>query len=366
VRFRAHILLPVVVLLAAARLCCGAAPEHLPKPVAEATVHAEELIGVCGRTQWLGVLTEAAKSQDATTRARAAFVIGQICAAAEQDEPDECEAALRALAQDGDRAVRIHAGIALGHLGVEAATPTCAAALADGPRWRRYYAVVALTMIGTPRARRLLVGGLEAQSEYIRDAAEWFLLPVADRPPYPGRKAEHTPAPAGPAPPAGTPPEQVFADAANVLWPMAEWHWHSGKHEDCIRLGLTSTFLDPSHVDAWGGVAWLTWSAGRDAEAIQIYLDGLNATPYQYDMYFELGFHLYNTHRYRAALPYLQQAAELPAPFFVRHAYAHCLQRVDQLEKCLEVWVKLVEQDPENDVAVRNHARVKRLVEARR
>ncbi|MGD8240112.1 MAG: HEAT repeat domain-containing protein [Armatimonadota bacterium] len=357
-------------------LCLALAPLHgadQPEPsgppaAAESpeSADARDFLGLGGRTQWLGVLTEAANSLDAPTRARAAFLMGQICAGADERQRGQCEKALTALAEDPDRSVRIHAGIALGHLGHESAAPTCAAALVDGPRWRRYYAVVALAGIGTSGARGILVGGLDGQSQYIRDAADYFLLPPDDRPRNPGREAEYAVASPGPPPPAGTAPEAIFAAAADALWVMGDHYWHSNGHEDCIRIGLAATFLDPTHVGAWDGAAWLAWSAGRDAEAIRIYLDGLNANPTDYELYFELGFHLYNTRRYRAALPYLRRATELPCPPLAFRMYAHCLQKAGQLDKCLEVWAGLLEQTPRDQVVIQNHARVKRLVETAR
>jgi tetratricopeptide (TPR) repeat protein len=323
-----------------------------------------DLLGLAGRTEWLGLLTAACESADAPTRARAAFLIGQVCAGAREHSTPRCENTLHALAQDPDRDVRIHAGIASGHLGVGAAIPTCVAGVVDGPRWRRYYAVVALARIGTPRARRLLLRGVEGQSEYIRQVAEYFLLAPADRPNNQARKKEYTAVAAGPPPPEGTAPEEIFAAAADQLWTVTDYYWHSGQHEDCIRLGLTATFLDATHLDAWGGAAWLTWSAGRDAEAIGIYQDGLDANPSQYDMYFELGFHLYNLHRYRAALPYLRKATELASPPTTRRMYAHCLEKAGQLGQSLQVWTALLKQYPDDHVVVQNHARVKRRVEA--
>jgi tetratricopeptide (TPR) repeat protein len=367
---RLCLLLPLALLGAAAAPLHSADELGLPQPSGRSATAAlpdsSERIGLGGRTHWFPILTEAAKSPDIATRARAAFLIGQVAAGASQPYRDTGEHALISLLQDDERDVRIHAGIGLGHLGVEAATATCAAALADGPRWRRYYAAVALERIGTPRARKLLAAGAEGQSEYIRDAIEWFLLSPADRPEDPGRKAEYTPAPSTPPLPAGLSPDEIFALAADVLWGLSNEYWHVGEHEDCIRLGLTSTFLDASHVDAWGSVGWLTWSAGRNAEAVRIYAEGLDANPDRYNLYFDLGFHLYNIHRYRAALPYLQKASEFPSSMYAPRAYAHCLEKLGQLGKSLEVWTKLLEQDPKDAVVLRNHARVKRLVDASR
>jgi len=355
--------------LASAPLCC-AAERQLQRPSqapAQASLTgAEGIEGLGGRTHWLGMLTEAATSPDASVRARAAFLIGQICSSAKQPQRDEGARILRALTKDSDGAVRTHAGIALGHLGVEAAIPACAAALVDGPRWRRYYAVVALERIGTPRARRLLADGAAKQSPYIGEIIEWFLSAPGERPPDAGREAEYTAAQAGQPLPSGTAAEAIFAAAADVLWRVSDGYWHTGRHEDCIRVGLTCTFLDPSHVDAWDGAAWLTWSAGRNAEAIQIYLDGIKANPNRYELYFHLGFHLHNLRRYKAAVPYLQKATEFPCPDTVQRMYAHSLDKSGQPRKSLEVWQRLLEQDPENQVVIRNHARVKRLVESSR
>ncbi len=367
---RLCLLLPLALLGATAAPLQSADELGLPqpsgRPATDALPDSSEHIGLVGRTHWLPILAEAAKSPDPATRARTAFLIGQVSAGAKPPHRDVGEARLQTLVRDDEREVRIHVGIGLGHLGVEAATGTCAAALVEGPRWRRYYAAVALERIGTPRARKLLAAGAEGQSQYIRDAIEWFLLSEADRPKDPGREAEYTPAPSMPPLPAGVSPEEIFGLAADVLWTLSDEYWHTGGHEDCIRLGLTSTFLDPSHVGAWGSVGWLTWSAGRDAEAVRIYAEGLDANPDRYNLYFDLGFHLYNIDRYRAALPYLQKAIEFPSPMYAPRAYAHCLERLGQLDESLQVWTDLLEQDPKDAVVLRNHARVKRLVDASR
>ncbi|MFQ6131205.1 MAG: tetratricopeptide repeat protein [Armatimonadota bacterium] len=304
--------------------------------------------------EWIPALKAGAESADALTRARSAFLLGQTAA-------PECRQTLRRLRRDADRDVRIHAGIGLGFLGEESAIGTCRAAVADGPNWRRVYAADALLRIGSSRARRAVEAALDIQSPHIRKLMSGLL--TGEDPPRPiGRRAEDAKA-TRPLPPGSvTTLEQIFESAADILWMLTDPYWHGGDYESCIRLAYAATFLDPSHVDAWTSAAWLAWSNGRTREAEKLYQAAIEASPQDYQGYYEFGFHFFRLKQYGRAAVLLKRAAELPCPDYIPRMYAHALEKDGQLQASLAVWEELLKADPDNVIVKNNHDRVKRLV----
>lgn len=346
-------LVAIALLLGALAPAAAQRPPSPPTPGKARTGELRLEMAIRGRTEWLPALREAARATDASTRARAALVLGQIAV------PD-CRKALRRLLQDPDRDVRIHAGIGLGFLGEKGATGTCRAAVADGPNWRRLYAADALVRIGSPRARRALEDTLDVQSPHIRELAQG-LLSGTEPPPLKGRQAEDRRVTRHAPPESCDTAEKTFAQAADVLWVLTDPYWHQGDYESCIRLGCAATFVDPSHVEAWTSTAWLVWSKGRTPEAERLYQAAIEANPRDYQSFYEYGFHFYRLKQYHRAAALLKKASALPGPHYVPHLYAHALERSGQVQACLAVWEQLLEEEPNNPVVKNNHERVKRL-----
>ena len=290
-------------------------------------------------------------SQDAATRARSALLLGQIAC------PDSLEL-LAARLEDEERAVRVQAGIALACMGDPRGVPVCAAAIQTDQPWIRYYAAYGLWSVNSPRAEAVLRGSLRGQGPLVSRAIRGALqAPYVAPPPVPGL-------PQTPLASPGPTPEYIWEQAADVLTREADWWWHKGDYDQAIRCQEASILLDPQYVDAYGTVAWLEWSMGRNAAAICTLRRGIAAAPSDPRGYSELGHHYYITHRYELAEGPLSRSVALGGDHLARRSYAHCLERLGKLSESLEQWSALRELRPTDLSLVVNHERVKKLLDA--
>jgi tetratricopeptide (TPR) repeat protein len=306
-----------------------------------------------GETSALPALQRLLSSDAPTFRARAAFLLGQI----------GCPASISPLTKtlaDPVRDVRVQAGIALACLGDGTGIPTCAAVLkAPDPEVVRYYAVYGLWCVRSALAREGLRGAAKGQPPLIASALKEALT-GPELPPIPVVAAPGS-ASAGPEAPAS----QIWEQAADVFTVESDWWFHEGDYDQCIRCNEAAVFLDPHLVEAYNVAAWLQWSRGRNAKAMETLNKCIAANPEDAEAHYNLGYHLFNLKRYEQAEGPLRRSVELGGDNLCRRAYAHCLEREGKLRECLQVWEGLVSDGPNDLPARTNRDRVKALVEAR-
>jgi serine/threonine-protein kinase len=221
------------------------------------------------------------------------------------------------------------------------------------------YAVVGLWRLDSDAAREALAGQ--------RDEADLLVGPAV-------RGALETPTaappPVDPAASRPTIPEpslnDVWEQAADVIVQESDWWWHGGDYEQVIRCGEAAVFLDPRFVDVYTTNAWLQWSLGRDAEAVRTLHRVVNAAPRDPEAHFGLGFHYFNTKRYRQAIGPLRRAVQLGGDPRVQRTYAHCLERLERWDEARARWARMVEADGTDGVAKQNLERVEGVLAAHR
>ena len=270
--------------------------------------------------------------------AKVAFLMGQI--GDRKAVPPMAE-----LLDDPDRTVRIQTGIALASLGDERGIPACASALRSEPTWIRFYAAYGLWQVNTPRAGRILKESLPGQGQFISEVITGALnTPYAKPVSESAIKLES------------------MEDAGDALTKEADEWWHDGNLEQAARCLETILFLDPEDVQSYGLAAWLQWSLGRDEQAINTLKRGIAIAPDDPEMHFELGFHYFNTKRYRLARGPLKKALDLGGDNLIRRQYAHCLEKLGRCEECLSQWEKLLALFPDDQVVKMNYERVRGIV----
>ncbi len=391
-RLRRSLLLVIaapVALSASVTLPAGLPPAPPTWPEAEADKTPRPLhphlppyvLTVRGNTSWVPILIEGLKAGDSSVRARSAFVLGLI-------GDDRARPALAKLLADPVRDVRVYAGIALGMLGDARGLGTARAVLTDAEEWVRYYAVQALGRIAfaSPRestsktkgrTRRVLrrrdsERALEAlqrcrdgnDSPYIRQAAALALERLGDGKnafePDPVRPTGGDISPNRQGKQDADTLEEIFENAAQVLWLLADFPFHLGSYPDAVRLNQAVAFLTPHFTDAYEVTAWLLWSDDRPDEAMRWRHKGLRANPDVYDLYFDIGlWYLQQAKDYQKAILYLSKAATFECPEFVHHSLAHALERGGQPEEALAIWERLLKENPDNGVARLNYERIK-------
>lgn len=136
--------------------------------------------------------------------------------------------------------------------------------------------------------------------------------------------------------------EDLTEADVETLLRVSDRYFHNGDYETCIRIHERITHLDPSNTDSWGVAAWLLWSLGRKEEALQRYLEGIQANPDRYELYFDLGFHLARQlNQPERGIPYLEKAASLPSPPLVRRSLAHAYFAAGRYSEAVAVWEQL-------------------------
>lgn len=71
------------------------------------------------------------------------------------------------------------------------------------------------------------------------------------------------------------------------------------------------TYLDPHYIDAYFVLAGLLYDMGREEEALEVNLEGIQANPESADLYFSLGDLMLREKRYPEALEALEKAFSL-------------------------------------------------------
>lgn len=261
-------------------------------------------------------------------RQRAAFILGQIGGL-------QGLQMLRGALDDGDRWVRIHAGVGLAQHGAAEGLQGSKAALYEGPVWLKFYAIFGLNQIGSKDARDVLnstgCSGDPFLSRVIVAARE-------ERGTLRGAPSRKEPITAGNW-------AEVREVAAQALTDEADTWFHAGDYDQAIRCNEAAIFLQPSWVDVYAASAWLQWSMNRHGAAITTYRRAIAANPNNWEAHFELGFYYLHHNHVSSAVEHLKRSFELDAPPVQARTYAHALEKSGKLREALLIWQELDTRD---------------------
>ncbi len=150
---------------------------------------------------------------------------------------------------------------------------------------------------------------------------------------------------------------------AGSLWVRAETFFHSGQYEAIVPIVRLVTWLDPHNIDVFTTGGWhlgynfVDSSQKSDkrylAAATGLLKEGIRANPNRWDLYFELGWTLYNRKMedYENAIKYIGEACKYdgvdintgavqPRPEFVDRMLAYMLERAGDYEGTIKQWEK--------------------------
>lgn len=295
------------------------------------------------------VVREAMKSPDASDRARAAFLLGQI------GWRGSSGLLVKGM-KDTARSVRVQSGIALACMGDARGVPVCALALVADEPWVRCYAVYGLWCVNGSQARHVLKNNLRGQGVLVTRAINGALSCPHEAPP-----------PVGMTHPSKAKPldaDEVIGIAADMYSRESDWWWHQGDFEQSVRAMQSLVFIDPGDVQSFALIAWLQTSLHRPAEAVQTLNRLVAANPRDPDAYYELGLHYMNAKDFAHAEAPLRKSVELGDDKLVRRLFAHCLEGEGKLNECLDQWTIILQALPNDAAAQYNHDRIKKLLDA--
>lgn len=295
-----------------------------------------------GQQAYLPVARQALHSPKALERQRATFVLALL-------ELPESRPSLRFLLHDADRAVRQLAGVALCLQGDAGGLAAARQALLTAEPWQQYYALLGLWRVGGERVAGWLRADRAALSPFLQGCLDEAL-----------RKPYRTPW-AQVVPQAVSLPENaeaLWGDVADALIEETDWWWHKGNYDQSIRCQQASLFFDPQNVDAWGNIAWLQWSMGRDGEAIRTYRRCLQLNPLSWEAADQLAVYYRGHHQLEAAARYFGQAAKLGSPAIQRRQWGHVLELLGRNDEARSVWQQILQLDPNDPIAKRQLQRL--------
>ena len=173
--------------------------------------------------------------------------------------------------------------------------------------------------------------------------------------------------------------------AANFIWLQVDRYWHQGLTARMYPLMLTCVALDPHFVDAFLLGAWhLAYNATAHMadtpeelkechprygvrlgpkelyyyRAIDLLQDGIRKNPWNYKLYFDLGYSIYERKMsdHENAVKYLSEAIRYRHDRWVPRMLYRSMQLNGQHEDAIAGWEDYLERFPDHDVAQRGLA----------
>ncbi len=139
------------------------------------------------------------------------------------------------------------------------------------------------------------------------------------------------------------------------LWNATDHYWHHGDYYRIIALLRVCVEADPTFTDAYGDGAWLLWSIGDTDGADKFLRYGIQRRPELWALEYEFGWHLYNTKRYAAALPYLKSATKNKnADAIAWKILAHCYDKLGRYQESVATWETVIQKFPKDPAAAHN------------
>lgn len=134
---------------------------------------------------------------------------------------------------------------------------------------------------------------------------------------------------------------------------VSDKYFHSGGWEKAVAALDRVIELHPEGLDAYANAAWLLWSSGQDARAMEFYHRMVAANPKDPEGYFIVGEMFFGRRRYADALPWLEKAVSLGLTSPHRHLYGHTLLKLGRRADALAFWQRILTEDAKDDVARR-------------
>ena len=124
--------------------------------------------------------------------------------------------------------------------------------------------------------------------------------------------------------------------------------------------------LRPRFLEPYETASWLIDSNGRHDEAEALLREATGVRPDSWDSWYELGQFLYGKHRYREAIPPLEQAVAKPDCWpKVYHTLGHAYRQVGDLNRSLAMWEKAKEKEPHDGAVETNLNRIRAMIKER-
>jgi hypothetical protein len=170
--------------------------------------------------------------------------------------------------------------------------------------------------------------------------------------------------------------------AANFLWLQVDSFWHSGQMHRMVPAMRACVALDPNFIDAYLVGAWhLAYNltarlpdtpepqkefhprykvrVGPKEEwyyvAADFLKDGIKKNPRTYQLYFDLGYAIYENKLYDHpnAVRYLTEARRYKHDQWVPRMLYYAMWRNGQYDDAIEGWIDYLSRDPDNITAQR-------------
>lgn len=137
---------------------------------------------------------------------------------------------------------------------------------------------------------------------------------------------------------------------ASLMWVQADDYFHRGEYRPIIRMVRQIVMIDPHQIDVYATGAWHMAYNFMDKRLIQdgveFLKDGCKNNEAVYDLYFELGYmHYDKTKDFRQAVAAYGDGAnkgtttgKKEAPAYVRHQLAHAMEKLGDVDACIEQW----------------------------
>lgn len=242
--------------------------------------------------------------------------------------------------------VRRQAAVTLCLLGDQRGGEGAVAVLREGPDWLRFYAVQGLWQV---RATEALRHARASQSAFLQATIDQALQTLSRPLPEPARVGTYV-----------TPPDlyHLWIALGNEFVTEADYWWHRGDYEQCIRCQETTLFFDPANTEAFENIAWLQWSLGRQEQAIATYKRDIAANPQSWEAAYALGRFYFGQKQLNLAIPYLQRAAELGSPAVPSRTLGHALEAAGRTTEAIKAWRRILTLDPTDPIAQRQLQRL--------
>lgn len=146
---------------------------------------------------------------------------------------------------------------------------------------------------------------------------------------------------------------------ASLMWVRADDYFHKGEYRPIISMVRQITAIDPHQVDVYATGAWHMAYNFMDKRLIDDGVDflqeGCKNNDTIYDLFFELGYmHYDKTKNFPEAVAAYRTSSEkgrttgIPyAPAYVRHQLAHAMEKMGDIDMCVDQWRKNVEKSEE-------------------
>jgi len=149
---------------------------------------------------------------------------------------------------------------------------------------------------------------------------------------------------------------------ADLIWLKVDEYWHQGNMHRMLPAMYTVVRLDPHFIDAYSVGAWhlaynATVAVNTEEEkqqytedAIAFLKDGIEKNPYDYRLYFDLGYSIYyqKLEDYANAAKYLEMACRYDPPIWCQRMLLHAYEHNGELERALAGWRQYWKNHPEN------------------